>query len=230
MQLTIIFSQFKFPFFQYNQVLIFSLIFTLHNFLNKFMNKTRLEAFSDGVIAIIITIMVLSIAVPDQANWTTFLAMLPNLLGYALSFVFIGIYWNNHHHLLHAAEKVTASIMWANHNLLFWLSLVPLATAWMSKTQFQTFAVVTYSSLLLICGGSYSILSHAILNSLSKNNPLRTVLEKFGFKEMCSIICYSLAIPAAFWHTYISMALFLFVSIVWLIPSREIEKKFEEKV
>ena len=192
------------------------------------MSRTRLEAFSDGVIAIIITIMVLSINVPDKANWAIFLKILPNLLGYALSFVFVGIYWNNHHHLLHAVEKVTAGIMWANHNLLFWLSLVPLSTAWMSKTDFQQFAVITYSALLMICGASYSILSRTILRSLDKNNPLHQVLQKFGFKEKFSVIAYFLAIPAAFWHSYISMGLFLLVSIVWLIPSREIEKKIEE--
>lgn len=194
------------------------------------MNKTRLEAFSDGVIAIIITIMVLSVNVPDKANWAVFLKILPNLLGYALSFVFVGIYWNNHHHLLHAAEKVTASIMWANHNLLFWLSLVPLATAWMSKTDFQDFAVIVYAALLLICGVSYTLLSKAIIGSLDKENPLRAVLKKFSFKGAFSIVCYLLSIPAAFWHTYMSMGLFLLVSIVWIIPSREIEKKVEEKV
>ncbi len=192
------------------------------------MNKTRLETFSDGVIAIIITIMVLSITVPDTANWAVFLKMLPNILGYALSFVFVGIYWNNHHHLFHAADKVTASIMWANHNLLFWLSLVPLATAWMSKTDFQDFAVVVYASLLLICGISYTILSKAIIRSLEKENPFREVLKRFSFKGTFSIVCYSLSIPAAFWHSYISMGLFALVSIVWLIPSREIEKKVAE--
>jgi uncharacterized membrane protein len=192
------------------------------------MSKTRLEAFSDGVIAIIITIMVLSIKVPEEASWAVFLKILPNIFGYALSFVFVGIYWNNHHHLLHTAEKVTASIMWANHNLLFWLSLVPFATEWMSKTGLQSFAVAVYASLLLICGASYSILSHAILRSLSQKNPLRSVLQKFSFKEILSIICYLVAIPTAFWHSYISMGLFVAIAIMWLIPSKEIEKKVKE--
>lgn len=193
------------------------------------MNRNRLEAFSDGVIAIIITIMVLSINVPDQANWAVFLKMIPNILGYALSFIYVGIYWNNHHHLLHAAEKVTAGIMWANHNLLFWLSLVPLATAWMSKTDFQDFAIITYAALLLICSISYTLLNSAIIRSLHEENPLRAVLQKFSFKGTFSIVCYSLAIPATFWHNYISMGLFTLVAIVWLIPSREIEEKVEEK-
>ena len=204
------------------------LIFTPQN-LSLAMSRTRLEAFSDGVIAIIITIMVLSIDVPNKANWAMFLEILPNILGYALSFVFVGIYWNNHHHLLHTAEKVTAGIMWANHNLLFWLSLVPLSTAWMSKTDFQQFAVVVYATLLVICGLSYGILSRAILKSLDETNPLHQVLRKIGFKEKFSIITYLLAIPITFWHSYISMGLFLLVSIVWLIPSKEIEEKVEEK-
>jgi uncharacterized membrane protein len=193
------------------------------------MSKNRLEAFSDGVIAIIITIMVLSIKVPQEASWAIFLKILPNIFDYALSFVFVGIYWNNHHHLLHAAEKVTASIMWANHNLLFWLSLVPFATEWMGKTGLQSFAVAIYASLLLICGASYSILSHVILRTLSQKNPLRSVLQKFSFKETLSIVCYVLAIPVAFWHSYISMSLFILVAIVWLIPSREIEKEMKWK-
>jgi uncharacterized membrane protein len=192
------------------------------------MTKNRLEAFSDGVIAIIITIMALSIKVPDVANWAIFLTLLPTVFGYALSFVFVGIYWNNHHHLLHTAERVTAGIMWANHNFLFWLSLVPFATEWMSKTDFQNFAIAVYASLLLICGASYSILSHAIVSSLGKENPLRSVLQRFSFKEILSVVCYSLAIPAAFWHSYISMGLFITIAIMWLIPSKEIEKKVEE--
>jgi len=193
------------------------------------MNKARLETFSDGVLAIIITIMVLSINVPDKASWTILLKVLPTIFGYALSFVFIGIYWNNHHHLLHAAEKVTASIMWANHNLLFWLSLVPLSTTWMSKTDFQDVAIITYAILLLICGISYTLLTRAIINSLHDKNPLKSVLQKYNFKGVFSIVCYSLSIPAAFWHSYISLGLFTLVAIVWLIPSREIEKKVEEK-
>jgi uncharacterized membrane protein len=192
------------------------------------MTRNRLEAFSDGVIAIIITVMALSIKVPEVANWVAFSKLLPTIFGYALSFVFIGIYWNNHHHLLHTAEKVTAAIMWANHNLLFWLSLVPFATEWMSKTNFQDFAIITYAALLLICGLSYTLLSRAIVSSLDKDNPLREVLEKFSLKGIFSIAAYVIAIPASYWHTYISMGIFVLVSVIWLIPSKEIEAKVEE--
>ena len=194
------------------------------------MTKNRLEAFSDGVIAIIITIMVLSITVPEKASWAIFLKILPNVLSYALSYIFVGIYWNNHHHLLHAAEKVTAGIMWANHNLLFWLSLVPIATAWMSKSDFEMVSVIVYASLLLMCAVSYTILNRAIIYSLDESSPIREVLEKFSFRGTFSIVCYSLAIPAAFWHSYISMGLFALVSVIWLIPSREIEEKVIEQI
>ncbi len=189
------------------------------------MKKTRLEAFSDGVIAIIITIMVLEIHVPDTADWHSFLHILPTIFGYALSFVFVGIYWNNHHHLLHTAEKVNASIMWANLNLLFCLSLVPFGTAWMSKTDFSTFSVVVYAVMLLICGVAYSILARTISNTLANHNPMKQILIKSGFKEIFSIVCYSLAIATAFWQTSVSLGLFVLVAISWLIPNKAIEKE-----
>ena len=192
------------------------------------MKKSRLESFSDGVIAIIITIMVLEIYVPKTASWDAFLILLPTLLGYALSFVFVGIYWNNHHHLLHTADKVTASIMWANHNLLFWLSLVPFATAWMSKTHNETFSVVVYAVLLLICGASYDLLRLVIMKSLSASNPMKAILQRYNLKGMISLGSYGLAIPVAYWNIYLSMCLFVFVAIVWLIPSKAIEKGLEQ--
>jgi uncharacterized membrane protein len=192
------------------------------------MKKSRLEAYSDGVIAIIITIMVLEIQVPNTATWDVFVLLLPTLFGYALSFVFIGIYWNNHHHLLHTVNKVTAGIMWANHNLLFWLSLVPFATAWMSKTHNQTFSVVAYAVLLFVCGSSYEILQRAIIASLSPENPTRKVLQKFSYKAIISVGSYGLAIPIAFWSTTLAVGLFVFVAIVWLVPSKSIEKSLEE--
>ena len=123
------------------------------------MNKNRLEAFSDGVIAIIITIMVLEIKTPESANIEGFLILLPTIFGYFLSFMFVGIYWNNHHHLLHSASKVSPLIMWTNLNLLFWLSLVPFATKWMDESHFDKFTVIVYAILLLLCGLAYSFLS-----------------------------------------------------------------------
>ncbi|MEI8280248.1 MAG: TMEM175 family protein [Bacteroidota bacterium] len=188
------------------------------------MNKTRLEAFSDGVIAIIITIMVLEIHMPDTANWESFRQLSPMLTGYILSFIFIGIYWNNHHHLLHTVKQVTGAMMWANLNLLFWLSLVPLATTWMDKTCFSSFAVVVYAVLLLMCGLSFDILRRIILSSLPPDSHLRETLGKLNFKSILSVFCYSLAVAAAFWHTYVSICLFAFVAIVWIVPSRDIEK------
>ena len=192
------------------------------------MNKTRLEAFSDGVLAIIITIMVLEIHVPETADCAAFLGLLPTLTGYLLSFVFVGIYWNNHHHLLHTADKVNGAMMWANLMLLFWLSLVPFATAWMDKSHFAPFSMAAYAVLLLLCGTSFDILRRIILRSVSENDRIKSVLNKLDFKSIFSIVCYSIAIPAAYWHKYISISLFVVVAIVWFIPSRAIEKGLEE--
>lgn len=188
------------------------------------MNKNRLEAFSDGVIAIIITIMVLEIHTPDQADWNGFLHLIPTLFGYFLSFVFVGIYWNNHHHLLHTVKRVTPGIMWANLNLLFWLSLVPFSTKWMDETHFGQFTVIIYAALLLLCGLSFNFLTRAIHNSLDQDDKLKNIL-KFDFKSFLSILFYSLSIPAAFYNTNISLLFFLVVAIIWMIPSKKIENE-----
>lgn len=192
------------------------------------MNRTRLEAFSDGVIAIIITIMVLEIHVPEAATWESLRQLFPMLTGYILSFIFIGIYWNNHHHLLHTVKRVTGGMMWANLNLLFWLSLVPFATAWMDKTCFNSLPVIVYAILLLLCGTSFDILRRVILKTLPADSPMKETLNKLDFKSILSVLCYSLAIGAAFWHTYISLGLFAFVAIVWIVPSRAIEKSLTD--
>ncbi len=188
------------------------------------MNKNRLEAFSDGVIAIIITIMVLEIHTPESADLVGLAHLMPTLFGYFLSFTFVGIYWNNHHHLLHTAKKVTPSIMWANLHLLFWLSLVPFSTKWMNETSFSTFTVVVYAALLLLCGVSFSFISRAIYNSLSTDDRLKNVI-KFGGKDIISICSYVASIPLAFISTKISLSLFLFVALIWIIPSKKIEKE-----
>lgn len=192
------------------------------------MNKNRLEAFSDGVLAIIITIMVLEIHVPDTASLESLLHIAPTLVGYVLSFAFVGIYWNNHHHLLHTAHTVNAGIMWANLNLLFWLSLVPFGTAWMDRTDFSSFSVMVYAILLLLCGTSFDILRRTIVHSLRNNNEIVKVLNTLNFKSVFSIVCYLSAIPIAYWHTRISIMLFTVVAIVWIVPSRAIEKELEE--
>jgi uncharacterized membrane protein len=188
------------------------------------MNKNRLEAFSDGVIAIIITIMVLEIHTPETADLSGFMHLLPTLFGYFLSFAFVGIYWNNHHHLLHTVKKVTPWIMWANLNLLFWLSLVPFSTKWMDETSFNTFTVIVYAALLLLCGVSYSLLTRSIHASLSAEDRLKNVI-KLGIKDIVSIGSYLATIPFAFVSTKISLVLFLFVALIWIIPSRKIEKE-----
>ena len=190
------------------------------------MNKTRLEAFSDGVLAIIITIMVLEIHVPETADWNSFLELLPTLFGYILSFTFVGIYWNNHHHLLHAATKVTPLIMWTNHNQLFWLSLVPFATAWMEKTHFSQFSVIVYAILLVLCGVAYDFLRRAIIHSFGSHNKQKYALEQQRKKTLISTISYILAVIIAFWNTSISMCIFVFVAILWIIPSKAIEETF----
>ncbi len=188
------------------------------------MNKNRLEAFSDGVIAIIITIMVLEIKTPESANIEGFLILLPTIFGYFLSFMFVGIYWNNHHHLLHSASKVSPLIMWTNLNLLFWLSLVPFATKWMDESHFDKFTVIVYAILLLLCGLAYSFLSQAIYKSLDSNDRMKKVV-KSKIKELFSILLYSISIPISFWNTKVSLAIFTIVAIVWIIPSKAIEKE-----
>ncbi|MFN8281898.1 MAG: TMEM175 family protein [Chitinophagales bacterium] len=186
------------------------------------MNKNRLEAFSDGVLAIIITIMVLEIKPPHTADWNGFLDLLPSLFGYLLSFLMVGIYWNNHHHLLHTAKKVSAGIMWSNLNLLFWLSLVPFATKWMDETRFAAFTVSLYAVLLLLCGFSYSILNYNIYKCIDEDDQLKQVI-KLDWKQAFSIVAYSSAIPVAYWNASVSLALFAVVAAIWLIPSKKIE-------
>jgi uncharacterized membrane protein len=192
------------------------------------MHKNRLEAFSDGVIAIIITIMVLEIKTPEHATLQGFQILLPTLFGYFLSFVFVGIYWNNHHHLVHTVKHVTPAIMWANLKLLFWLSLVPFATKWMDEQHFNAFTVITYAILLILCGISFNILSLAIYKSLDEEDKLKKVL-KFSFKDFMSIFLYTASIPIACWNTNISLVCFLIVAGIWIIPSKTIEKELVEK-
>ena len=194
-----------------------------------FMNKNRLEAFSDGVLAIIITIMVLEMKVPHSADWRALLELAPVFGSYVLSFAFVGIYWNNHHHLLHTVQHLNPSIMWSNLNLLFWLSLIPFGTAWMGENSFSEAPVVIYACLLLLCGYSYDLLRKSIIKSYKDDHALKHALEKQTRKAIISTISYSAAIPTAFLHTGISVALFIFVALIWIIPSREIEKSLSEQ-
>ena len=187
------------------------------------MDKTRLEAFSDGVLAIIITIMVLELKIPHSSDWEVLREMIPIFFGYVLSFLFIGIYWVNHHHLLHLARHADSRIMWANLILLFWLSLVPFATGWMGENHFSTNTVVTYAVILELCGVSFSILQAQITRSHHIEGPLLISVERLRRKGIISTLCYAAAIGLAFFNPMLSCALFLIVSIIWLIPERSIE-------
>jgi TMEM175 potassium channel family protein len=188
------------------------------------MGKTRLEAFSDGVIAIIITIMVLELEVPEGANWESLKALAPVFISYILSFVFIGIYWNNHHHLMHVVKHISAGVMWANLNLLFWLSLVPFATGWLGKNHFEPFPVALYAVLLDMCGVAYTILQIMIERCHKDNAPLLGIMQRQKGKGIASLFLYTAAIPLAYINTFISGFLFLGVAIMWIVPDKKIEQ------
>ena len=192
------------------------------------MTKARLEAFSDGVIAIIITIMVLELKVPHDASWKVLEELWPVFLSYFVSFLNLAIYWGNHHHLLHTIKEVRGGIFWANFHLLFWLSLMPFATAWMGENHFQQNTVVIYAVLANLCGIAYYILLTVIKKCNPGNNELLSVLEKQLKKGIISKIIYTIAIPVAFFKTAISGALIGLVAIMWLIPDKNIEKVVSE--
>ena len=188
------------------------------------MNKTRLEAFSDGVLAIIITIMILEIKVPHSAGWAELLHIVPELLSYFLSFLFIGIYWANHHHLLHSVKQVTAGIIWANFNLLFWLSLIPIATGWMGENHFAENTVAVYGMLMLLSGIAFYILQATIEQNSQDIEALKEALSMQNRKGIISTAIYVVAIPLAFVNPVISGIMFFIVSVMWIIPDRNIEK------
>mgnify|MGYP001605729879 CR=1 FL=1 len=188
------------------------------------MNKSRLEAFSDGVLAIIITIMVLEFKTPHGSGWAVIRELYPNFLSYALSFVFIGIYWGNHHHLFHTFQNINAGIIWANLNLLFWLSLVPFATGWMGENHFTTNTVVLYAAMLLCCGIAFTILQVCIQRTNQQNPKLQHAFERVKRKGIFSAAGYLLAIPFAYYNTLISASLLVLVAVSWFIPDKNIER------
>ena len=193
------------------------------------MTKTRLEAFSDGVIAIIITIMVLELKIPHGTNWEKDLEpLVPAFISYFASFLMLGIYWGNHHHLIHTIKDVNSGIMWANLHLLFWLSLMPFATGWMGENHFDKLTVAVYALLSDFCGLAYYILMVVIKISNQHNPVLMNVMQKQTRKGMLSFIPYTLAIPAAYINVGISGLLIVIVAVVWLIPDRNIEKAVKE--
>ena len=187
------------------------------------MDKGRLEAFSDGVIAIIITIMVLELKVPHGAELSALRPMLPVFLSYALSFIYVGIYWNNHHHMLQATRQVNGGILWANLHLLFWLSLVPFVTAWMGENHFAPVPAALYGLVLLLAAFAYWILQRAIIAQQGPDSLLAKAVGK-DLKGKLSPIFYAAAIPAAFIQQWLAGALYVMVAVMWLIPDRRIEK------
>jgi uncharacterized membrane protein len=188
------------------------------------MNKGRLEAFSDGVLAVIITIMVLGMKSPRGASLAALKPVIPVLLTYVLSFVYIGIYWNNHHHLLHATERVNGSTLWANLHLLFWLSLVPFTTAWMGDNHFDSWPVAVYGIVLLLAGVAYFILARILINLHGQGSTLATSIGS-DRKGKISIAIYAGAIPLAFAKPWIAGACYVIVAIMWLTPDPRIEKR-----
>jgi len=192
------------------------------------MGKTRLEAFSDGVLAIIITIMVLELKVPHDKSIQSLQPLIPVFISYILSFINIGIYWNNHHHMLHAIHHINGNVMWANMHLLFWLSIIPFATGWMGENHFTTWPVALYGAVLFMGGVAYYILSHQLIKLHGKDSTLATAVGK-DQKEIFSIVIYFIGILLAFVNGYISLALYAFVAAMWFIPDKRIEKKLVDK-
>ena len=192
------------------------------------MNSNRLEAFSDGVLAIIITIMVLEMKVPHETNLEALVSLLPVFLSYILSFIYIGIYWNNHHHMMHVVTKVNGGILWANLHLLFWLSLIPFATGWIGENHFAELPMAIYGTVLLMAAIAYFILQNRILAVQGKDSLLAKTLGK-DLKGKASPIIYSIAIIASFYSPWIAGALYVLVALIWLIPDKRIEIIFREK-
>jgi uncharacterized membrane protein len=187
------------------------------------VSRNRLEAFSDGVIAIIITIMVLELRVPAGANLAALRPMTPVFLSYLLSFVFLGIYWNNHHHLLQAVEHVNGQVLWANLHLLFWLSLTPFVTAWMGQNHFASLPTALYGVILLCAGIGYFILTRTLLSIHAADSVLATALGD-DFKGKISIVFYAIAIPLAFVRSWLACLFYVLVAVIWLVPDKRIEK------
>ncbi len=192
------------------------------------MNSNRLEAFSDGVLAIIITIMVLEMKVPHGTNLDALVPLLPVFLSYILSFIYIGIYWNNHHHMLHTVQKVSGGILWANLHLLFWLSLIPFATGWMGENNFTELPMALYGLVLLMAAIAYFILQNRILAEQGKDSVLSKAVGK-DYKGKASPILYVLGIVFAFYLPWVSLGLYIVVALMWLIPDKRIEIIFKEK-
>jgi len=192
------------------------------------MGKSRLVAFSDGVIAIIITIMVLELKVPRGGALESLAPLLPVFLSYVLSFIYVGIYWNNHHHMLYACSKVSGSILWANLHLLFWLSLFPFATAWMGENHFEAVPSAVYGVVLLMAGGAYFVLQQTIIASEGESSLLKRAVGD-DWKGKLSPVLYLIAIAVTFWSPLVAQAIYVSVALLWLVPDRRIEHALRDK-
>jgi uncharacterized membrane protein len=191
------------------------------------MSKGRLEAFSDGVIAILITIMVLELKIPHGADWESLRPLVPVFLTYVLSFIYIGIYWNNHHHMLYATDRINGKILWANMHLLFWLSLIPFVTGWMGENHFAPLPTAVYGAVMLAAAIAYYVLQKLIIAQQGPNSKLEAAVGK-DIKGKISPLVYLVAIPLAFVHQWLSDGLYVLVALMWLIPDRRIELKLSE--
>lgn len=187
------------------------------------MQKNRLEAFSDGVLAIIITIMVLELKVPEGTNLADLMHMVPVFLSYILSFIYVAIYWNNHHHLLHTIKKINGKILWANNHLLFWLSLIPFVTAWSGENHFSELPVALYGVVLFMAAVAYYILSLTIISTHGKDSVLAKAIGR-DLKGKISVVLYAFSIPLAYIQPFTSIGIYTMVAVIWLIPDKRIEK------
>jgi len=192
------------------------------------MGKSRLEAFSDAVIAIIITIMVLEMKVPHDGSIESLRPLLPVFLSYVLSFVYVGIYWNNHHHMLHACTKLSGSVLWANLHLLFWLSLFPFATGWTGENRFAAVPSALYGIVLLMAAGAYWVLQQAIIASEGQTSVLKRAVGP-DWKGKLSPVMYLIAIPLTFWSPWVAQAIYASVALLWLVPDRRIEHALQHR-
>ncbi len=191
------------------------------------MSKGRMEAFSDGVLAVVITIMVLELKTPHGTNLAALRPVIPVMLSYVLSFIYVGIYWNNHHHLLHATQRVSGGTLWANLHLLFWLSLIPFTTAWMGENHLDSWPVAVYGIVLLLAGVAYFILTRVLIRLHGLGSTLATSIGS-DRKSKISILIYAAAIPLAFVQPWISNLGYVTVAILWLVPDRRIERKIAD--
>jgi len=187
------------------------------------MSKSRMEAFSDGVIAILITIMVLELTGPHDASLSALRPLIPTFLSYVLSFIYLGIYWNNHHHLLQAVQHVNGRVLWANLHLLFWLSLIPFVTSWMGDNHFAKTPVALYGTILMFAGIAYYILTRQLIALHGRQSTIATALGN-DFKGKISVVLFLAAIPLAYVRAWIACGVYFSVAIIWLIPDRRIEK------